>query len=262
MLAPELHVENVDLPRFRKHFSDYLPKLEGYDRIVSTSQLLGRELALLRDAGRTRAIPLPFFDAYHPDNCFVYDATGAMIKAPMGTYHSKIVVAGYMQGRTAAQIRAQFHGRNYERFGYLEMWDGDRQRLLRGLADAGLPLDDRFPGWGAREPFMFTGSHPAIRVVADLARALLRSEGIEPLDIPTLPLDNLLHGPVYPVYPEIAESLGLRGSLLFKLPDSYRYIDLEQFIAGSLETLSAHEPSQVSINIGHSASFDRVLALM
>jgi hypothetical protein len=264
MLAPGLHVENVDLPRFRKHFSEYLPRLDGYDRIVSTGQLLGKELAFLNDTGRTRAIPLPFFDAYHPDNCFVYDASGAMLKLPMGTYHSKIVVAGYMQGRTAAQIRAQFHGRNYERFGYCDLasWDADKQRLLGGFAAAGLALDDRFPSWGALEPFMFTGSHPAIRVVADIARVLLRAEGIEPLAIPVLPLDNLVHGPVYPVYPEIAESLSLRGSLLFKLPDSYRYIDLDQFIAGSLAALAPHDPSSLSINIGHSASFDRVLALM
>jgi hypothetical protein len=258
--APGLQLEAVDFAKFRRNYAQYEPLLAGYDTVVTSQQFVKNEHVDFSQVTRVRTLPMLHFDAYHPDMCYVSSAAGELLKGPMGGYQSKIVVAAYVKGMKREQVAALFTGRNYESFGYLEFWGPARARLLRGFADHGVPLDAVFPRWGARNAFMHSGNHPAIQVVSDVASALLESEGITPVRTALMPHDNLLNGPVFPVYPEIAEHLSVPGSMLFKVPTEYRYLDLSQFIAACWETLSEHDPASLQLNASHQASFDEVLA--
>ena len=50
-----------------------------------------------------------------------------------------------------------------------------------------------------------------------------------------LPPDNLAQGVCFPVYPEIAERLGVEGGYAFKRQDGYRRFTLEEFVRGSFD---------------------------
>lgn len=258
--APGLQVDAIDFGRFRRNYAQYEPQLAGYDAIVTSQHYVKNECVDFTTVNHVRALPMVHFDAYHPDMCYVNGADGVLLKGPMGGYQSKIVVAAYVKGLRQEQVAALFTGRNYEAFGYLEFWNPARNRLLRGFADAGCPVDAYFPRWGARTAFMHSGNHPAIQVVSDIATALLVAEGITPWRSAVTPHDNLLNGPIFPVYNEIAEHLSVPGSLLFKVPSDYRYLDLSQFIAASWETLAQHDPAGLRLNAMHQASFDEVSA--
>jgi hypothetical protein len=258
--APGLHIEAIDFARFRKNFAQWEPKLAGYDAILTSSHYIRNDAVDFSAVNHVRALPLVHFDAYHPDMCYVNGTGGELLKGPMGGYQSKIVVAAYKKGMRQDQVAALFNGRNYEAFGYLEFWDPARARMLKGFADVGCPVDAWFPRWSARGAFMHSGNHPAIHVVYDIASAVLAAEGIAPVHSAVMPHDNLLAGPVLPVYNEIAEHLSVPGSLLFKIPTDYRYLDLSQFIAASWETLSQHDPGSLQLNAMHAPSFDEVFA--
>jgi hypothetical protein len=260
LLAPNLSVDSVDFGRFRRHFAEYGPALAGYDRIVTSQHFLKNESVDFRAQGNVRGIPMVMFDAYHPDMGYVNGADGELIKGPLGGYQSKIVIAGYQKGLNARQIVALFNGRNYERFGYFDFWDGAKARLLGSFANTGCDMAGYFNAWSAHGAFMYTGNHPAIHVIADVARALLLADGITPLDVPWLPHDNLLNGPIFPVYAELAEALSIPGGYTFKLGGEFRCIDLLQYVEGSLATLRPHDPATLKVNAQHAPSFERVLA--
>ena len=64
---------------------------------------------------------------------------------------------------------------------------------------------------------MHSINHPKLFVLADLARVLLEREGIESLpDVEQYVDDQLAEGPVWPVYPEVGQRLGVAGHYLFK----------------------------------------------
>ena len=69
--------------------------------------------------------------------------------------------------------------------------------------------------------------------------------GCDTIDFGVAPHDNLLNGPIFPIYPEIAESLSVPGSYAFKVPGDYRLIDLKQFIIGSFEAYRKHDPAKL-----------------
>jgi hypothetical protein len=102
----------------------------------------------------------------------------------------------------------------YARLGYLDAFGKARTLLERRLADfAGL-----FESWHARGPFMHTANHPRVFVLADIARAAAIGAGLLPQDTPavTPAFDHLAGNTIWPVYPEIAEALGVPGGLVFK----------------------------------------------
>ena len=258
--APGLHVDAFDFARFRKNFAQHEPHLAGYDLVVTSQHFARNESCDFAAITRVRTLPMFHFDAYHPDLCYVNGTGGELIKGSMGGYMSKIVVAAYLKGLRREQVAPLFNARNYEAFGYLEFWNPARSRLLRGFAEVGCPVDAYFPRWGVGDAFMHSGNHPAIHVVSDVASALLHAEGITPVRSAVRPHDNLLNGPIFPVYDAIAEHLSVPGSMLFKVPTEYRFLDLGQFIAASWEALSQHDPACLRLNPVHQASFDEVSA--
>jgi hypothetical protein len=91
---------------------------------------------------------------------------------------------------------------------------------------------------------MHAHNHPRLRVLLDVAKALLERLGENTLPVEALDYlqDTFAVSATWPVYPEIAERLGIRGSYLFK-PASVgpvdvrglRLLDLEQFVNASFE---------------------------
>jgi hypothetical protein len=258
--APRLEVECIDFGRFRKDAQAWSARLGEYDRIVTTSQFARSDLAQVGGEEGVRVLPLIQFDAYHPDLCWLTDDAG-FVKGPLGDYHSQIVTAAYFRGLSVGDARARFTHSRFEQFGFLDRWVAARDRLLGEFRAAGLPLDRYYPAWSARGPFMHSVNHPAIHVIYDVASALLEAEGRIPVRAAPMPHDNLLNGSIFPIYPEIADRLSVRGSYLFKLPAQYRCIDLDEFISGSYAALDALG-GKVEVHQVQRTSYERVMAAL
>lgn len=246
LLHGDLQVDALDFASFEARGAEFASRLDGYDRIVTAPHFVANAVTDFRRHAPVSQLPLTAFEAYQPDLCYL-TVDDQVLRGPMFDYHSKIVVAAWRKGLSPTEARALFTGAHYERFGYLGIWDACKAFYLGSYAEHGLDLAPRFPGWSREGAFMHSVNHPAIRVVADIARALLAQDGLEARETDFLPHDNLKNAPVWPVYPEIAEALGVRGSLLFKQHNAYRFLDLGEFIDASYALLSRHPRESVKV---------------
>jgi hypothetical protein len=82
---------------------------------------------------------------------------------------------------------------------------------------------------------MHTPNRPKIECLLDVARIVLARAGLPAAESEHVPIDNLANGPVFPVYPEIAARLGVRGSCLFKEEERCALMDLEQYVAACFD---------------------------
>ena len=256
--APDLDVESIDFGRFRKDFRTYASRLSTFDLIVTAPHFVRNDCVDFSGVAPVRTMPVPYFDAYHPDLCYVSRGKD-ILKGPLGDYHSKIVTAAYKKRLPRTSVRALFAARHYETFGYFDRWLPARQALLGGFADVGLDVAAYFRAWSLRRQFMHSVNHPSIEVVYDIASCLLASEGVAHERAGILPHDNLMNGPIYPVFDEIAERLGIAGTYLFKLPAEYRCIDLNRFIDASYDFLEQHGRDGIEVHTAQRASFERVM---
>lgn len=261
LLDARLEVDSIDYGSFRRDADQYRQRLDEYDLVITAPHFVDNGLVDLGAARALQTVPTIYFDAYHPDLCYL-SGTEGMLKGALGDYHSKIITAAFKRGVPAQHVRDLFSRRHYAAFGYLDRWTRGRQALLRGFEQAGCAVDRYFSRWSARGAFMHSVNHPAIHVVYDIACALLDKHGIAYRRSDLLPHDNLLNGPVWPVFDEVAETLSVPGSYQFKLPKQYRCIDLDEFIASSYAMLAQYDRDQVQCHAMQRASFDQVMAAL
>ena len=92
--------------------------------------------------------------------------------------------------------------------------------------------------------FMHTPSHPRMSVLVSMARFFARKAGIAlpASTMPVIAFDFLTHGPIWPVYPELASPLQIPGSYIFKragnpsqMTGDCLLLNLKEMIAKSYE---------------------------
>ena len=196
--------------------------------------------------------PRIWFNAFHPDCVYVRGPVGPV--RPRLGYHSSLVLYAWARGLSAAATAELFCEPVFEALRFFAYGDAARAAVLEEGRCAGFPLDDMLASWERRGRFMHTPNHPALFVMADLARELLRRAGVEPrFDAPEdLLSDSMLEKAVWPVYPAIARRLGLRGSYAFKpahapgSDESPPLLDLDEFIARSFEAYAFMSPEALT----------------
>jgi hypothetical protein len=171
-------------------------------------------------ASRMRLVPAIAFSGFHPDMVYLFDrASGRALRGVISEYHSAIAVAACLQGLSVEDTMALFRADVFGELGYYDHWSLSREALAQAFSWAGLELGDAFRQWTAAGCWMYSINHPKPRVLADVARQLLRRDGFTVQDgaeefVP----DSLAHDAVWPVYPDIARVLGVAGSYRFKRP--------------------------------------------
>lgn len=212
----------------------------AYDIVYTSNAGMDRIRARFPDADRlTRLCALPnvSFAGFHPDICYVgQDAApgGREMTVAGQHYHSVICFAAYQRGLDAAQTQALFSRPFMERCGYLDAYAGARAALSAIFEAHGLDMSMHFARWCRQGPFMHTVNHPRIDVLRDILGACLRRDGL--LDGKTAAqvegagvYDNLMRGPIFPIYPDIAQRYGVTGSYAFRVAQG-RVLSLGQFI--------------------------------
>ncbi|MCZ3379306.1 MULTISPECIES: WcbI family polysaccharide biosynthesis putative acetyltransferase [Rhizobium] len=259
LLGPRFHIDAVDIWAFRKNIGKYKEKLSQYFRVIIHPQFRDMDFDF-GSAQNLDFIPSINFDAYHPDICYAF--SDGPLEGPMGSYHSMIVLASYEAGLSVEATRKLFRRDIFEACGFFTRWEQERTQLFRHFSEHGLDISSSFVQWSRGEPFMYSVNHPKIRCIYDIARIFLRRLGVDTTDGEVLPADNLLNGPCYPVYPEIAETFGAGGSYLFKLPNEYRLISLEQFIEFSFAIYSRLPPRSILVEHAVRPRYDNVKAVI
>lgn len=234
LLTNRIALGVYDPERFVRYREVLWPTLARFDRIIVDPifiQKFGLDFGDLQTVWR---IPHIVFDGYHPDLCYL-TGSGPLSEGPLGHYHSGLAYAAFRCGLDEAATQALFRADVYERLGYMDRWDRARDAMLDEYFRRGYDLRQSFAAWSARGPFMHTFNHPAITCLRDLAKAILLRAGLPIHETNVLPHDNLANGPIFPVYPEIGQQVGVRGDYLFKAGGEYVFLDLGQFIAASFQ---------------------------
>lgn len=261
LLIPHAHVDRFTIVRKGVTTLDMLAKtLSSYDHVFSLEFQPGfvrgggwEELkALLPNVA---PIPSIVFSGFHPDTIYILDPTrnGFPIEGPAGPYHSAIALFAWLRGMSVDQTVALFGEPLFEALGYFDVWQDSAKEFLDLARTSGLDLSSELVRWSRSGPFMYSMNHPKAHVLFDVAKALLAKAGLKtaPVEFADFAVDDIVRGVVFPVYPEIAERYGHRGSYLFKR-SNYRlarnvgqFDDLHGFVESSFAVYAKHQRAQL-----------------
>lgn len=193
------------------------PDLRTWDAIVvGAGPSLHFARRLLDETGarpRLLIIPEVVFDAFHPDLTYAtVVSTGRMVEP----WYQSAIGLWLFNRRIEPSVGARaFCETVYRALGYLDRWSGAVDHLRCRFK--GTDLEPHFPEFflaiKRRGCFMHTLNHPKVHVLARLAELIARELGLQ-LSSPLAQgeLDDGLDSEVWPVYPEIAEVLGVPGA--------------------------------------------------
>ena len=211
--------------------------VQGIDDLVQAIAL-----ALPEHAHKVRRLPMVNFSGFHPDIVYVTEsAAGRHLRGPLSEYHSAIALAGWTSGLSVGETLRLFRDDVFAELGYFAQWQLACSALAADFAWAGLSLQDHLARWTSEGCWMHSVNHPAQRVLADVAEQVLRMEGIAASPrAAQFVTDPLIVDAIWPVYPEIAQSIGVPGGYEFKCPDGLGgascpvlSINLEEMVASS-----------------------------
>lgn len=203
------------------------------------------------------------FSAYHPDLTFARARKPGgeveTIFGPLHVYNSAIAVFGYNQGIPLDEILTYYNADVYARLGYFDQWEEARRQLLAEGDACGIPLGALLEKWSRGQSFMYSSNHPKLAVMEDIARELLQRVGMFCFSDSKHDFlqDPLKAQPIWPIYPEIAERFGLRGSTAFKVNEPHGVLELRDFVGYSYDTFANYERGtleSLNVNIGDFAS--------
>jgi len=187
------------------------------------------------------------FSAYHPDLTFARARKPGgdveTVFGPLHVYNSAIAVFGYREGIPLEEILTFYSPNAYARLGYFDQWEESRRQLLIEGEACGMPLGALIEKWSRGQAFMYSSNHPTLAVMEDIARELLQRIGMFYFQESKHELltDPLKAQPIWPIYPEIAERLGLRGSTAFKVNDPHGALELRDFVRYSYESFANYD---------------------
>ena len=206
-----------------------------------------------RHRGREIRCPLVWFNAFHPDVVYLVGPWGP-ITPPLGEAgeHSSLVLYGWHHGLSTTQTARLFTEAVFAKLHFFDCWPAAKRALVEEARDLGFAFDAAFARFERSGCFMYSPTRPTITVMAEFARELVPRVGLTPaVEAPeSCAEDALLRGPVWAVYPEIGQSLGVAGSYAFKLVHvpgaTPTLLDLDEFIARAFEAYAAAPPQSLA----------------
>lgn len=209
--------------------------------------------------------PELYFDAFHPDQVYAWLPDGSLATSATGPYHSAIALWAWQHGMSVDATKSLFRSEVFSALGYHDRWKGSVNRLTQ--------LFEGFQNFSHNDfllplirsgSFMHTVNHPKVSAICSLARLL--ATAIMPDDQSNeQPIENVLLDSLFlasfswPVYPSVANSLGIKGSFLWKLED-HSVIGLDQFIESSFARYATQDLSVLDCHQLRWPIYDQVLS--
>lgn len=207
-------------------------------------------------------IPVIGFAAFHPDICFAVNAqTG---EATRQVFNSAIGVWAYRKGLTAADAASLFCVEHFKALGYLNAWEPSVRYLREAFATSDLAEDFTAFFYAVKRDgcFMQTFNHPNPAAIARLcalicARCGLQAPSNLPLSVGASPASRL----IWPVYPAIADYLGIVGGSYVWHLDGRPLHGLEAFLSRSFSAYAEQgiAPDSLQLVNRDMAILDQVL---
>jgi hypothetical protein len=259
MVATGVHLLPEQVNRLKREEIDVSELIDGYDLVFVNLHERGLVVPLIEKQRpdvlpKVRIVPSIDYIGFHPDAVYVCNSEGGNILGPMGGYQSSIAFYGWQNHLDEVQTRGLFAGHVYEALGFHEYGIPSADALIKSEKITGISLRELISKWSKAGCWMHSINHPKSFVLADIASALLTSEGI-----PVIPgaeqyvHDYLADGPGFPVYPEIAARLGIKGQYLFKCdrrtspPERpVSFLNLEEFIEKSFAVFEKYSREALS----------------
>ena len=240
-LVPDAQMVSVRLDEMQAE-ADRTP--ENYERLAAQladcdivfSMFVGSDrgpLATERLKEKCRTVyvlPVVGFHGFFPDSVYVFDSTGRMVNSAVGAYNSALTLACFLEGIPPERAYRLFNAYVFAELGYFDVYATERELLIRRWTEIGYDAEEAFAASPSK--FMHTINHPSIGMLYTVARQALRLAGVPTVATPTLPEDTLGCYNIWPIYPVLADRLGLCGSELFQI-NLQRTIDLKEMILGS-----------------------------
>lgn len=198
--------------------------------------------------GTVLYVPNVRFFGFHPDILHVSFTDGGTLQTgAAGPYNSAIVLAGWKLGLDEDQIVARFTRETCAALGYSGFWGQALVELKRRVDLSDFDWGEVYLPLARGTAFMLTDNHPRLDVMVHLARLAGARLGAEEEAVrfpweQVIPDGLLATSEVWPVYPGVAEPLGLRGGHVWRT-GAGELLDLRTFVRRSLETYAIVDPA-------------------
>lgn len=240
--------------------------LADADVFVSSLTRPESEALLTASGSRARLIPVPviWFPGFHPDVLHIGKPDGTELISAVGPYNSAIVAWGWRAGHDAEQILSCFTPETFGALGYLSGWAGAVDQLRASVEAAETDFAAWFLPLVRGGAFMLTDNHPRLDALVQMARPVAQELGADPAMVAyrweqVIPDGLLATSVVWPLYPGIAEGLGLPGAYAWRCEDG-EIIGLETFVRRSLTAYADTDPHSLTIpRFDHDPRFAQVL---
>ena len=260
LLEPQARVESCNLWQLRKRAKHWKARLGEYDHLFLAPEVKTFGLPDLDGLSHITWVPSVIFGGFHPDLCYIQSPKG-VLKGPLDDYHSLIAISAFRQGLSPAKTVTLFRPEVFQRIGYFDGWSAQRAQLLADFSAFDWDMRETFLRWARRGVFMHSPNHPHIEVLFDQARMVVEKVQGRAWDGGFRPHDNLASGPAFPVFPEIAERLGMMGgSYLFKPLNEYRLLDLKGFLESCFALYATYDKAALTPLSAYAESAARVVA--
>lgn len=234
-----------------------LQELADADFWITSDTTGFAEQGFVQRAGLTTIrMPVIGFQAFHPDLCYARKISNGELTTLH--YNSAIGVWAYSKG-IDIDVAATLYNQNvYSDLGYFDYWTASKAHLQKLFANSDLTGDEFsrfFVAVQRKGSFMHSINHPKIEALVALARLLALRMGylgkIWDIDV-ELP-DALLDDLVWPVYPEVASSLGLEGHYTWKMRTTFlngihNYLQFtydnykkQEILSGDIEIIGSYQ---------------------
>ncbi len=259
LLCANVTVEACDIWQLTKNRAHWEARLPEFDQLIILADIRHINVIDLSPYNNITWFPSFLFRAFHPDLCYVTSPDGH-IKTPMDEYNSCLAFAAYKSNLTLAQTRDLYTHEVYQAVGFYNFWQAEKEQLFRRFDDFELDIRSSFVHWARQGSFMYSGNHPKVNAVYDIATLIAQKIRGKHFKTTIRPHDNLAVGPIFPIYPEIAENLGLEdGSYLFKPISAYKLFELDEFLEGSFGAYQKYNPDALIIHDQYTHPYENAM---
>lgn len=262
LLFPDADVSGLHWGLAQEALAACRGAIAGADVVITSAPEDFRTALLAGHEGRPPQVvqvPSLFFPGFHPDLTYAH-AEGANVPAVGSSpYHSAIGVWCWREGVGIEETRRLFTADAMRQLGYDRFWSVAVAQARGHFSNSRVSFSDVFlPLQASGGRFMHTPNHPCISAIACLARGVARLIGVEAENL-RLPLEDLVpdalapHG-YWPIYPGVAQSLGLPSSLLWAFGGVV--YGLDDYLSNQFKSLDAAS-GPVTSRGADSPEFDR-----
>jgi hypothetical protein len=264
-MCPDTEVEvfplgTVAAEERERRVEEVIARKQDFDAVLSPP-LSERFFSMAKDEIRASFLNIPvyihtnvFFSGTTPDLTYVRGSAGNCV-GPIGEYHSKIVLYGFMNGLDVKETRSLFNRSFMAELDLFNEYRRSQDRLIALDAESDIRITDMIFAAIKSDLLFFSNNHPTSRVFFEYARrmaARLAGDGWvgTVLDLPWNPLaypNMLASSAVFPVYPDIAREhdLPYGGEYYFKAPDRPHFYSLSAFIEQEYAAFEAYGRTQI-----------------